>query len=302
MDRRGPHSFRLGALVLPNEPWDDLVGRWRRLEGAGLDSIWSCDHFTNPHRPGTPWFEGWATLTALAMVTTRVRIGLLVGAIVSRSPTLLAKQAQVVDHASSGRLDIGIGAGGGPTDQEMWGVESWSPAERAERFGEYIQVVDALLRSTDVTHVGRWYSTTGAAMTPGFIQKPRPSLVLAAHGHRTLATAARFADSWNTFGPTLADAKRNASELDRACEDIGRDPATIRRSALIGLLDATAWTSAEEFGELVMSWAAAGFTEFVFYDPPYARPGVPVASPHVVDEILNDTVPRLRRELGSETG
>src|SRR6185369_15596075 len=112
--------------VLPNEPWADLVARWRRLEDGGLDSVWSCDHFTNPHRPGQPWFEGWSSLMGLAASTSRVRVGLLVGAIVSLSPTLLAKQAQSVDHASGGRLDVGLGAGGAPTDQPMWGVEPWS--------------------------------------------------------------------------------------------------------------------------------------------------------------------------------
>ena len=160
----------------------------------------------------------------LAASTSRVRIGLLVGAIVSRSPTLLAKQAQSVDHASGGRLDVGLGAGGAPTDQPMWGVEPWSLAERADRFSEYVELVDRLLRSETVTYAGRWYGTEGAVMEPGFLQRPRPPLVLAAHGPKTLATVARFADTWNTFGPTLEDAQRHARVLEAACEVIGRDP------------------------------------------------------------------------------
>lgn len=291
--------LRIGVLVLPNEPWDYLVARWRRLEAAGVDSIWSCDHFTNPHRPGEPWFEGWTSLAGLAAHTERVDVGLLVGAIVSRPPTLLAKEAQTVDHMTGGRLIVGLGAGGAPTDQPMWGVEDWSPAERAGRFGEYVELVDQLLREAEVTHDGEWYSTTGAVMAPGFVQQPRPPLLLAAHGPKTLATAARFADTWNTYGPSLSAARETSARLDAACEAIGRDPGEIMRSALVGLLDDTAWSTAAEFEDLVHQWTDAGFSEVIFYDPPYARPGVRKAEPGAVDEVLADVLPRLRREISS---
>ncbi len=288
---------RFGALTLPNEPWPDLVARWQRLEDGGLDSVWSCDHFTNPHRPGAPWFEGWAGLAALAAATSRVRVGLLVGAIVSRSPTLFARQAQTVDHISGGRLELGLGAGGAPTDQPMWGVEAWSDGERAARFAEYVELVERLAREDDVTFDGRWYRTEGALMSPGFVQQPAPPFVLAAHGARTLAVAARFASTWNTFGPTLPAAAANGERLVEACHAIGRNPGTIRWSVLLGLVDGTAWTSAAEFADVVAAWWAAGFREFVFYDPPYARAGVRVAGPAVIDELLGSTIPDLRRSL-----
>lgn len=289
---------RFGVLVLPNEPWPDLVARWQRLEAAGVDSIWSCDHFTNPHRPGEPWFEGWTGLAALATATTRVRVGLLVGAIVSRPPTLLAKHAQAVDHISGGRLEIGLGAGGAPTDQAMWGVDDWTPRERAERFAEYIELVDRLTRDAEVTFAGRWYAAAGALMAPGFVQRPRPPLLLAAHGRRTLAVAARHADTWNAFGPTLGDGRDLSRALDEACMTIGRDPAEIDRSVLLGITDGTSWTSAAQLEERVVEWHAAGFREFLFYDPPYARAGVPCAAPEVVEQVLHDSLPRLRAALG----
>jgi alkanesulfonate monooxygenase SsuD/methylene tetrahydromethanopterin reductase-like flavin-dependent oxidoreductase (luciferase family) len=261
---------RFDALVLPNEPWPDLVSRWQRLETGGLDGIWSCDHFTNPHRPGEPWFEAATSLMGLAAATERVRIGLLVGAITSRPPTLFAQEAKTVDHASRGRLDIGIGAGGAPSDTPMWGVEDWSAADRVTRFAEYVELVDRLARDEVVSFDGRWYAIEGAAMHPGFAQAPRPPMLLAAHGTRTLETAARFADNWNTFGPTLDAARDQSQLLDRICGENGRDPAEIRRSA---------------------------FTHFIFYDPPYARPGVARAEPRVVDELLTDTIPQLRQDL-----
>ena len=286
-----------GVLVLPNEPWPDLATRWRRLDEAGVDSIWSCDHFTNPHKPGEPWFEGWTGLAGLAAGTKWAKVGLLVGAIVSRPPTLLAKQAQTVDHLTDGRLIVGLGAGGAPTDQPMWGVEDWQPAERAARFGEYVDLVDQLLRENETTFDGAYYRTAGAAMAPGFIQRPRPPLLLAAHGPTTLATAARFADIWNCYGPTLDDARRSSDRLDEACAAIHRDPAEITRSVLLGLTEGTAWTSAGEFEEVARAWHAAGFTDLIFYAPPYSRAGVRKADPAVVDEVLADVLPRLHAEL-----
>jgi len=293
------HALRVGTLVLPNEPWPDLVARWRRLEEGGVDSIWSCDHFTNPHRPGQPWFEATTSLAGLAATTSRVRIGLLVGAIVSRSPLLFAKEAQTLDHLSGGRLEIGLGAGGAPTDQPMWGVDDWSPRERVERFAEYVELVDRLARDNDVTYDGSWYRTVGAVTAPGFVQRPRPPIVLAAHSPATLRVVARFADTWNTYGPTLDDARATCHRLDDACIAIGRDPGEIRRSVLVGLMEGTAWTSASHFEHLVHEWNGAGFSEVIFYDPPYGRADVPIASPDVIDELLSVTVPRLREELAS---
>jgi alkanesulfonate monooxygenase SsuD/methylene tetrahydromethanopterin reductase-like flavin-dependent oxidoreductase (luciferase family) len=290
-------SPRFDAIVLPNEPWPDLVARWKRLEGGGLDGIWSCDHFANPHRPGEPWFEATTSLMGLALATERVRIGLLVGAITSRPPTLFAQEAKTVDHASGGRLDIGIGAGGAPTDAPMWGVEDWPVADRVARFSEYVELVDRLTRDEVVTFSGRWYATDGAVMHPGFAQSPRPPMLIAAHGRRTLETAARHADNWNTFGPTLDDARAQNQLLDRICEGSGRDPDAIRRSALLGLVGDTAWSDPGEFEEVVHRWHEAGFTHFVFYDPPYSRPGVPHAEPGAGDELFTQTIPRLRHEL-----
>ncbi|MEY2446658.1 MAG: hypothetical protein QOH79_134 [Acidimicrobiaceae bacterium] len=291
------HPLRLGTLVLPNEPWRELAARWRRLEDGGVDSIWSCDHFTNPHRPGQPWFEASTSLAGLAAETQRVRIGLLVGAIASRSPALFAREALTVDHLSGGRLEIGLGAGGAPTDQAMWGVEEWSPRERVERFAEYVEVVDHLCREDEVTFDGSWYRTTGAVTAPGFVQRPRPPFLLAAHGPRALAVAARFADTWNTYGPTLDTALASSEQLDLACTTIGRNPAEIRRAVLLGLAEGTAWTSASHFEDLVHEWFDAGFTEVAFYDPPYSRSGVPVAPPDAIEELLSVSLARLRREL-----
>lgn len=283
--------------MLPNEPWSDLTARWRRLDRSGVDSVWSCDHFTAANRPDSPWFEGWTGLAALAAATERVTVGLLVGAIVSRPPTMLARQALTVDHITGGRLELGLGAGGAPDDQAMWGVDEWSPLERSERFAEYVELVDQLSREREVTFSGRFYSTTGAVMHPGFVQGRRPRLTLAAHGRRTVEVVARYADTWNTYGPTLEDAVRTRDLLWECCDRIGRDPAEIRLSVLLGIMAGTAWTSAAEFEDVVARWHAEEFRDFVFYDPPYGRPGVRVAATSAIDAVLGSSLPSLRSSL-----
>jgi alkanesulfonate monooxygenase SsuD/methylene tetrahydromethanopterin reductase-like flavin-dependent oxidoreductase (luciferase family) len=223
-----------------------------------------------------------------------VQVGLLVGAIVSRPPTLFVKEAQTVDHVSGGRLVVGLGAGGAPTDQRMWGAGEWSTAERASRFVEYVEVVHRLLREDEVSYTGRWYGTDGIVMRPGFVGGRTPPLLLAAHGPKAIAAVARHGDAWNTYGPTLDEARVNSERLDEACAAIGRDPAAIRRSALLGLMPGTTWTTPAEFEDMVSRWRDAGFSEFVFYDPPYARAGLPKAPPAAVEEVLADVLPRLR--------
>ena len=210
---------------------------------------------------------------------------------------MLARQALTVDHITGGRLELGLGAGGAPDDQAMWGVDEWSPLERSERFAEYVELVDQLSREREVTFSGRFYSTTGAVMHPGFVQGRRPRLTLAAHGRRTVEVVARYADTWNTYGPTLEDAVRTRDLLWECCDRIGRDPAEIRLSVLLGIMAGTAWTSAAEFEDVVARWHAEEFRDFVFYDPPYGRPGVRVAATSAIDAVLGSSVPSLRSSL-----
>jgi alkanesulfonate monooxygenase SsuD/methylene tetrahydromethanopterin reductase-like flavin-dependent oxidoreductase (luciferase family) len=107
----------------------------------------------------------------------------------------------------------------------MWGVDEWSRGERSARFAEYVDLVDRLTREPEVSYQGRWYRATGSAMAPGFVQRPRPPLVLAAHGPRTIAVAARFADTWNSLGPTLGEAAAQSRLLSETLPRLRGDLA-----------------------------------------------------------------------------
>lgn len=251
-------------------PWEQVAEQWLRFEELGFDSLWGVDHFQRPSAPGEPLFEAWTGLAALAAVTTRARIGILVASNTFRHPALLAKEAVTVDHISGGRLELGLGAGGFDAEHGVWGIPYPAPRERVERLAEAIELIDRLMRNDVTTFDGAHYQTREAPFRPGPVQQPRPPLTLGAHGPRMIGVVAKYADRWNSYG-SPEEMRARGEALDRACAALGRDPTTIIRSlyarpAAIGL---DPWSSAETFHDLVATYRAAGVNEFIL-EPPRA--------------------------------
>jgi alkanesulfonate monooxygenase SsuD/methylene tetrahydromethanopterin reductase-like flavin-dependent oxidoreductase (luciferase family) len=252
---------RFGAVVIPFEPWEQVVRWTHEVEELGLDHLWLPDHLVNPVGR-KPFYEGWTTLAALARETSRVRIGTLVSSIVFREPRLLAKQAIAVDHVSGGRLELGIGAGS-DEDNEAAGLRRWTPRERSDRLRAFVEELDGLLRGDT---------------RRGFpLQRPRPPLTIAAWSPRNLRLAAERADRWNTmggYGLSAEDGLARATEqnelLDSLCREVGRDPRSLVRSFLHGYrwVAETPFASDEAFAAFVERYRDAGFDELFFYYPP----------------------------------
>jgi alkanesulfonate monooxygenase SsuD/methylene tetrahydromethanopterin reductase-like flavin-dependent oxidoreductase (luciferase family) len=141
-----PHDLRFFTMILPNQPWPELLRRYRYLEELGFDLAAFADHFVDWTGGKGPWFECFTLLTAVASHTSRIRLGAYVAQIPLRSPALLAHQVLTIDHVSNGRLELGLGLGL-PTDPSyaMMGLPNWSNRERVARFPEYVQLVDRLL-------------------------------------------------------------------------------------------------------------------------------------------------------------
>jgi len=295
--------LRFGVSTVQNTLWETLVKRWRFIEQVGFDLITVADHFTLPYPSyvDMPWFEAWTTLSSLATQTSRIRIGTLVTPITWRNPAWLARQALTVDHISHGRLEIGLGTGvHWDPGHSMTGIENWTPRERVERFGEYVEIVDLLLRNPVTTYHGKYYKLEAAHMQPPPVQKPRPPITIAAMGPLMLKYVARYADAWNGVGgiseDSLEEVRRKNKLLDKYCVEMGRDPQTLRRSyavyegkAVFSGEPTVLYKSTDAFSEAVERCLDAGITELII--------GYPVVDKQipVFEQIAQEIIPELRK-------
>ena len=270
---------RFDILSFPVPDYDAIEREWQWAERLGFDQGWIPETWTMSDRS---YLEPWTLLSALARATSTLRIGTLVAVLVPRHPTLLAGHVLTVDHVSKGRVELGIGAGDVPTDSGIFGTAQWSAGERVERLEDQLQLLDALLRGRPVTSTGRHYPVAGAQL-PEPVQRPRPPLVVAGEGRKSLRLVARHADAWVTLGgqpltpergvPTVSEGealrttRERVAMLEADCREIGRDPREIRRIVLAYRRYVDPLSSLEAFDEFVGSYAEMGFDEFVFYWP-----------------------------------
>ncbi len=176
-----------------------------------------------------PTLECWTTLSALAAETSRIRLTPLVLANTYRPPAVFAKMASTLDVISNGRLEVGIGAGGGRTDHQAAGLDFPSTPERVRMLEESVQMMKRLWTEEEVTFQGRYYSLSRAKNDPAPIQKPHPPFLIGGHGERHLFRAvARHADICNVgFEMDLVEHRASLDVLEGHCRDVGRDPSEI---------------------------------------------------------------------------
>ncbi len=229
--------------VWPNSsrPWDEVRSMVTRLESQGWDGIWYADHYMPNTDDGTTvggdFHECFTMLTALAAVTSRVRLGSLVAPTTVHHPAVLANRAASIDRVSNGRFVLGLGAGWQVNEHRAYGIELFDAKDRVDRFEEAIEIIVKLLSKDRVTFAGRHFSIADAPCEPKPVQTPLPILV-GTGGPRMLKLTARWASEWNTWGsPESAGAV--LKNLERACESVGRDPATVHKTvqALVFLVD-----------------------------------------------------------------
>jgi alkanesulfonate monooxygenase SsuD/methylene tetrahydromethanopterin reductase-like flavin-dependent oxidoreductase (luciferase family) len=244
-----PRPLRIGLLLPQMERamagrtprWRDLARMAAVAEDAGFDSVWVIDHLVVHERDADGLrrakglWECWSLLAALAATTTRVRIGSLVSPLAFRNPALLAKMADTVQEISDGRLVLGVGAGSYLIEHEVFGL----PSDRlVARFEEAVTIVRTLLRDGAIDFDGVHHQVRGCELRP----RPRagaPPIVIGTlrHRPRMLRLVAEHADAWNVW---LAFGRSSADRIppiraagDAACAAVGRDPASLARSACV---------------------------------------------------------------------
>jgi alkanesulfonate monooxygenase SsuD/methylene tetrahydromethanopterin reductase-like flavin-dependent oxidoreductase (luciferase family) len=180
--------------------------------------------------------EGWATLSALAVLTKRVRLGLLVAANTFRNPGLTAKLATTVDHLSDGRLVLGLGGGWFEREHVAFGIDFGAGfGERLDRLDEAVGLIRRLLDGERVTHEGRFYTMRDALCAPLPVQPRLPILIGGSGPTKTLRTTARYADLWNGYGPPEKIAATSEILRER-CTEVGRPFDEIERTVTVDVI------------------------------------------------------------------
>ncbi len=225
-----------GHLGLDFDCWRNTL---RTAERLGFASVFHSDHFfTSQTDANSP--DAVIQMTIAAETTQRIRFGVLVSPITFRHPVHLARAAAQLGCLSDGRFVLGLGAGWFRQEHAAFGFPFPAARERFDRLGEALHVIRALWGPEPASFEGAYYHLDRAQIHPKLGAR-QPTIVIGGAGEqRTLPLVAQYADEWNSVNLTLAVFADKSKLLDRACEVIDRDPATVRRSVeLFGLLGPT---------------------------------------------------------------
>jgi alkanesulfonate monooxygenase SsuD/methylene tetrahydromethanopterin reductase-like flavin-dependent oxidoreductase (luciferase family) len=236
---------------------------------------------------GGAW-ECWSLLAALAASTRRVAIAPFVSCMGYRNPALLAKMADTVDEISGGRLILGLGAGWHEPEYRAFGYPF---DHRASRFEEGIRIIHGLLREGRVDVAGEYHEARECELRPRGPRAGGIPILIGTRGERMLRLAARYADSWNTDWVLPADLPPQQAAVDTACADVGRDPATLERTASthidlpgverrpFGSTRQRTTGSPEELAAFLRGFADAGITHIQVWLAPNTLAGIEAFAP-----------------------
>jgi alkanesulfonate monooxygenase SsuD/methylene tetrahydromethanopterin reductase-like flavin-dependent oxidoreductase (luciferase family) len=272
-----------------------------------FDSVWMPDHF----QVGTlDVLECWSTLSYFAALYPALQFGSIVVSHSFRNPALLAKMAATLHYLTDGRLILGMGAGWNEEEYLAYGYDFPPNSVRVDQFGEALQVITTLWRATPATFMGHHYAIKDARCEPRY--STPPTLMVGGKGSRMLRLAARHADWWNAdwSGPT--EYRELVERLTQACAQVGRDPATIRKTWLA--LCSCASTEEAAHRALEGGWAEGNASRGLVGTPeqivqklrPFIEAGMDywmVCTPRfpdlaTLDLLIDEVMPKLKAEYG----
>ncbi|MBB5869575.1 alkanesulfonate monooxygenase SsuD/methylene tetrahydromethanopterin reductase-like flavin-dependent oxidoreductase (luciferase family) [Allocatelliglobosispora scoriae] len=266
--------MRFGICILPDQPWSVARRRWERAEELGFDHAWTYDHLGWRDLVDGPWFDAVPTLTAAAQVTSRIRLGTMVASPNFRHPVHFAREVLALDDISGGRITLGVGAGGVSFDARVLGLPELTLRQRVDRFAEFVELLDLMLRTDHVTWQGDYYAAVDARTLPGCVQAPRVPFVMAANGPRSIALAAKLGQGWVTAGVTSDDQEQwwrsvaeSSQRFDDALAAAGRDPATVTKHLSLDSGPTFSLVSVDFFAEAAGRAAELGFTDVMTHWP-----------------------------------
>jgi F420-dependent oxidoreductase-like protein len=241
----GMAAMRLALMTEPQQglSYADIVAAARAAEEAGLEAFFRSDHYASfPGPAGEPTTDAWATLAGLARDTTRILLGALVSPVTFRLPGPFAKTVTTVDEMSGGRVEVGLGAGWNDEEHAQLGIPFPPLGERFGMLEEAVEILHGLWTEPDGWRFeGRHWRVEGSLFHPRPAEYRadggRPPIILGGSGGPRLARlVARLGDEFNLTSASPQDAREAYGRLDAACRAVGRDPASVARSAMTGVL------------------------------------------------------------------
>jgi alkanesulfonate monooxygenase SsuD/methylene tetrahydromethanopterin reductase-like flavin-dependent oxidoreductase (luciferase family) len=227
----GGDRIQFGALLWPQgTDWHGIREAALEAENAGFDSLWTSDHLLSPTGPlHGPVLDGWSVITALGVLTTRPKVGLIVSANTLRHPALVAKMAVTLDHVSGGRAVCGLGAGWAKEEHQVHGIDfGRSTGDRIGRLRESAKIIRGLLDGEPVNSKSDWYTLTSVSHAPLPVQGHLPILIGGEGRQKTLGVVAELADLWNARGSLDSLIAADAA-LREHCSRVGRAADAIER-------------------------------------------------------------------------
>jgi len=213
--------------------WAEWLAIAGTAEAHGIESLFRSDHYTGIFDPDRGSLDAWATLSALAVATSRIRLGTMVSPATFRHPSVLARMVTTVDHVSNGRVELGMGAGWYELEHRREGFPFLNVRARFDLLVEQVEVVVRSWTEAGFDVAGDHYTLEAQTAFPRPLQRPHPPLVLGGGAKpRSAALAARFAQEYNTPGATPAQCAERRAALDHACGEVGRDPSSLPLSVM----------------------------------------------------------------------
>jgi alkanesulfonate monooxygenase SsuD/methylene tetrahydromethanopterin reductase-like flavin-dependent oxidoreductase (luciferase family) len=258
----------------------------QQAETDGFDCLWLPDNFfeRTPGGATLGWWECWTMLSALAEATRRVEIGTLILINAFRNPAIVARMAATLDEVSHGRLILGVGAGYPGYNEALYQALGVPFGDQVDRLREALQVLQPLLKEGQADFEGQYYHVRHGEDVPRGPRPAGPPLLVGGIGPRMLKLSAQYADLWNTgylgHPDTLAGP---LAKIEAACREVGRDPATLGITALVGLwfpdlqarrpriFDHTLTGTAPELAAAMCGYADLGVQHLMFQYEPYTR-------------------------------
>jgi alkanesulfonate monooxygenase SsuD/methylene tetrahydromethanopterin reductase-like flavin-dependent oxidoreductase (luciferase family) len=291
--------MRVGIVVLPDARWASAGPKWRRAEEYGFDHAWTYDHIGWLDYVAGPWFGAVPTLTAAAVTTSRIRLGIFVATPNFRHPVPFMRELIALDDISGGRFTLGLGAGDDGYDAAVLGQPPLTRRQRTDRFIEFVDALDGLLTTDGFDYTGAYFRANAARNLPGPVQRPRPDFVIAANGPRGMRLAARRGAGWATTGlpggsqgEWWTSVAQLASRFDDTLANADGDGRPIDRYLNLDAAPVSALSSVDAFTHAVGNAEALGFTDVIVRWPRADR--AEAGSESVLEQVAADVLPNLQ--------